>query len=301
MAVGPGSPALSVIVPCLGQAEELEMCLQALSRQTTGSFEIVVVDSAWDQAVEAAAARFPRVRLVRSRARLSAGAARNYGVRHASALWLGFLDADCVPAADWVKQACRSLESGGRLFGGPVLDQLPNHPVAWSDNRLQFADFQAGRPAGLGSYFPGCNMCIGRQDFDEAGGFEEEHLCGEDVILSSHMAARYPGGLVYNAQLLVHHRGRVRGRDFLEHQRLLGYRRSHSGLRMNAGYERLARHRLLAGLVMLRRLGYIGLRTVQYDPPGLARLALFFPWLLVGLAAWTAGFYDGYRPAREGR
>jgi hypothetical protein len=45
--------------------------------------------------------------------------------------------------------------------------------------------------------------------------------------------------------------------------------------------------------VVLRRLFYITLRTLQFDPPGLIRLILFFPWIAAGLISWTIGFYRG--------
>src|SRR5512137_55475 len=93
---------LSIIIPCLGQAHELSYCLQGLEKQKGAlRFEVIVVDSASDPAVQAAAARFPGVQLVRSPDRLSAGAARNLGAERASAEVLGFMDADCIPEPGW--------------------------------------------------------------------------------------------------------------------------------------------------------------------------------------------------------
>jgi GT2 family glycosyltransferase len=282
-----------VIIPCLGQARELEACLRGFELQSQDvPFETVVVDSAWDESVFEVASRFRRVKLVRSKDRLSAGAARNLGVEHSAAERLAFIDADCVPDERWVSEACASLRRGHRLCGGPVLDLLPNHPIAWADNHLQFADFQAGRPAEEARYFPGCNMVVGLADFIQLGGFEEKYLSGEDVLFSARAQASFPSAMYYNPRLSVRHRGRTRWAELLEHQRVLGYRRSQARLHLDASYRWMSRHALLAGLVMLRRLGYISLRTVQYDLPDLARLALFLPWLLAGLAAWTAGFYE---------
>jgi GT2 family glycosyltransferase len=291
---------LSVIIPCLGQPMELEQCLQGLERQEGDlPFEAVVVDSAWDEEVVEAVSRFSQVRLVRSREELSAGAARNLGVRSSAADWLAFLDADCVPDLNWVREACTSLQAGYRLCGGPVLDLFPNHPVAWADNHLQFADFQAGRPSGQGTYFPGCNMTMTRKDFIALGGFNEEYLSGEDILLASRAFSNFPGKMLFNPNLIVRHRGRTRWKDFLEHQRVLGYRRSHSRLHLNASYVWMVRHSALAGLVMLRRLGYISLRTFQYNPADLIRMVMFFPWLSGGLAAWVGGFYNGYKTLRD--
>ena len=293
-------PALSIVIPCLGHAEELTTCLRSLSAQSRleGS-EVIVVDSAWDENVAAAVSPFPFAKLIRSRDTLSPGAARNLGVLHTHGEGLAFLDADCIAEAGWVEQARAVLAAGHALAGGPVLDERPFHPIAWADNRLQFADFQAGRPAGTARYFPGCNMVMPRRIFSEAGGFVPDPLAGEDTLLCAEVASRYPGKLYFDPRLRVRHNGRKHLKNMLAHQRSLGYRRGHSQLHLDAGYRLLARRRALAGLVILRRLGYISLRTAQYDSAGLIRSILFMPWLIAGLVAWTAGFYEGYEQERN--
>ena len=57
---------VTVIVPCKGHADSLVRCLRSISRQTPHfSFETIVVDSANDPTVLAAAQRFPGVRVIR--------------------------------------------------------------------------------------------------------------------------------------------------------------------------------------------------------------------------------------------
>ncbi|MCE9646573.1 MAG: glycosyltransferase [Chloroflexi bacterium] len=287
---------LAVIIPCLGHARELESCLYGLQTQSGQlPFEIIVVDSAYDEDVALTAQKFKQVRLVRSRVRLSAGAARNLGVGSTHAEWIAFLDADCIPDPDWVGQARESLQAGYLFCGGPVLDLYPNHPVAWVDNHLQFADFQAARPAGKAGYFPACNLILPRSTFIELGGFGEDHLSGEDGLLSQAADLNFPDDIFFNPLLVVRHHGRKEIPGLLEHQKLMGYRRAKGHLQMDASYEWLARHPWLAGLVIFRRLGYIFLRTFQFDSKDLIRLLVFLPWLTVGLAAWTRGFYQGAR------
>ena len=289
------TPTISVVIPCLDHSRELALCLQGLEAQAGDvSFEVLVVDGAWDERVAEAAARFPRVRLVRAREGLTSGAARNLGVQNSAADWIAFLDADCIPGSAWVKQACGSLRDGYYMCGGPVLDLIPNHPIAWADNHLQFSDFQAGRRAGRCLYMPACNMVMPRRIFDELGGFQESFFSAEDTLLTSLASSSFPEKMLFNPALIVRHHGRAEWRAFLEHQRLLGGRRSQSRSHWTPSYEWMARRPALAGLVMLRRFGYIGLRTLQYDPASLIRLALFFPWFVAGLAAWTRGFYAGF-------
>jgi glycosyltransferase involved in cell wall biosynthesis len=295
-----GRPRISVVIPCRDQSGELALCLRGLQlQQTDFPYEVVLVDSARDPLVAAVARKFGAVRLIRSGSGLPPGEARNLGVLNSKADWLAFLDADCIPGRFWIQQACTSLEAGHKICGGPVLDLRPNHPIAWADNRLQFADFQAGRPAGPAGYFPGANLVMPRSIFDELGGFVGDNSTGEDTLMTSNAHERFPAGMFFNPDLIVHHHGRSSWNGLRQHQWWLGYRRSCSRLHLDRSYAWLARYRILSGLVMLRRLGYISLRTLQYDPAGLLRLALFFPWIAAGLLAWTSGFYSGSRVQRS--
>jgi len=57
----------------------------------------------------------------------------------------------------------------------------------------------------------------------------------------------------------------------------------------------MGRHPIMAWAVILRRLLYITLRVMQWNLPDLPRFILQLPVLVVGLMAWTRGFYAGMR------
>lgn len=285
---------ISVIIPCFGHGIELGGCLRALeAQQTKVKFEIIVVDSSSESQLEGLRRQFPRAQLIRSPSRLFPGAARNLGVRHAAGAHLAFLDADCVPSERWIEHAFLSLSMGHALIGGPILDVRSMGPIAWVDNHMQFADFQSGRPAGPGDHFPSCNLVVRRDVFAALGGYEEDTLTGEDAVFSKRAAQLFPQGMWFQPQLVVRHHGRRTLQGMLEHQQLLGRYRGRLGLAMTPAWNRLAGSPWFAGLALLRRLGYISLRTWQYDRRGLFRLVFFLPLLLSGLVAWTRGFYQG--------
>jgi hypothetical protein len=127
------------------------------------------------------------------------------------------------------------------------------------------------------------------------GGFREDIVTGEDVLLMTRAVTRFGEGLIFNPRLIVRHQGRRTWRSFLEHQYTLGWMRGNLKLYVGPGLECLARHRFFYGLVMLRRLVYIAFRTLLNDPFGLVYLLLCFPWVLAGLASWTKGFYLGMK------
>jgi hypothetical protein len=55
----------------------------------------------------------------------------------------------------------------------------------------------------------------------------------------------------------------------------------------------LGRRPWLAWVLIFRRLAYISLRMLQWDPADLPRFLWQLPALILGLAAWSWGFHRG--------
>lgn len=296
------NPLVSVIIPCYRQPGHLRECLAGLTPDRQGGdFEIIVVDSGSDDAVASVAAGFPEVRIVSSGARLWAGAARNLGSRAARGAVLLFLDADCVPEPGWVHAGGAVLEAGVRMAGGPVLDLLPAHPIAASDNLLQFAEFPSTRPGGAATKFPACNLGLRSTDFETLGGFPEELAGGEDTVLTRAALIRWPDGLRFVPAMRVRHLGRTKFDAFLVHQTWFGYYRGILGTDLTPGQRRLAAHAAVMPAVVLKRLSYVLRRTIQWHPLGLPRALALSPLLLAGLWAYAGGLRRGLRRSREPR
>lgn len=297
------APRISVVVPCRGHADVLGRCLEGIARQRiVEPFEVVVVDSEPDPAVEREAGRWSEVVIARATAPLGAGPARNLGVATARGEILAFTDADCVPEEGWLAAAVAALDGAGRpvVVGGSVLDLHPLHPIAVSDNLLQFADFGPRRPAGRATYFPGANVAVRRSAFDEIGGFPESFAgAGEDTLLCDAALARWPDGLAFAPAMRVRHEGRLRLAEYLDHQRRFGLCRGALGLRLAPSHVRWGRRRATLPLVALRRLAYVGWRTATWHPLALPRAACLLPLLVGGLAAWAGGFRRGVVAAGE--
>jgi hypothetical protein len=293
-------PLVSVIVPCRNHARELRDCLRSLLLQQVGvPYEVLVVESGADPEVAATVRRFPTVRLIRSDQPLLPGAARNLGALSSRGQYLAFIDADCTAEPKWLAGALNALQSGAKMVTGPVSDADPFHPVAVADNVLQFTDFSTRRPDGEATHCPGCNFAIQRQDFWQVGGFREELSAGEDVLMSTAAAARWPGLVRFANLMRVRHRGRRKMAAFRRHQQEFGFHRGVLGLRLSSSYQRLGRLALASVLVVFRRLGYIVVRTLRWNPAGVFRLVLVLPLLLTGLTWWAQGFRKGCRAAEE--
>lgn len=120
-----GLAEIAIIIPHYNDLTRLRRCLSALMENDVAGCEIVVVDNGSDQPLDDLQATFPLVRFVTEPER-GAAAARNRGVAETTAPVLLFIDADCVPARDWVATA-RRLEGSADLVGGrvEVFDETP--------------------------------------------------------------------------------------------------------------------------------------------------------------------------------
>jgi hypothetical protein len=94
----PGSPAVSVIVPCWNRVATIDRALASILDERDVALEVIVVDDGSTdgsaEAVRRVAARDPRVVLLSSPENEGPSAARNRALRVVRGEWLMFVDAD---------------------------------------------------------------------------------------------------------------------------------------------------------------------------------------------------------------
>lgn len=163
----------SVVIPHFNDLEHLSHCLDLLDRQSVdrASFEVIIADNnsrCGLKAVEAVAAG--RARVVPA-PEPGAGPARNEGVKAAQGEALAFIDSDCRPAPDWLREGLRGLEHHP-IVGGPVLMEPadPEAPtpeeafdVVFGFNALEFLKHRGFIGSG--------NLLVRRDVFEAVGGF----------------------------------------------------------------------------------------------------------------------------------
>lgn len=118
-------PTLSVIIPHYNDPARLALCLGTLHRGGLDGVEVIVVDNGSTLPLDDVRAAHPDVRFLSEPAR-GAAHARNTGVAASRGGILAFLDADCVPALDWLATA-RAVVARADLVGGEVtvFDETP--------------------------------------------------------------------------------------------------------------------------------------------------------------------------------
>jgi glycosyltransferase involved in cell wall biosynthesis len=177
---------ISVIVPVRNGMPWLEEQLQALAEQRCHEpWEVVVADNgSTDESrsvVEEWAHRAHVFRLVDASKVKGPGATRNVGVRAARGELLAFCDADDVVQPGWLAGHLIALASADLVGGafdywslnGLVAPSPPTPSVPSAMSQFGFL------PAVMSG-----NLAVRRNVFEEAGGFAEDLMTGEDTDLS---------------------------------------------------------------------------------------------------------------------
>ncbi len=164
------APADAVIIPHYNDVPRLERCLRALMENDIANTEIVVVDNASPVSLDGLHHTFPEVRFI-IEAQKGAAHARNRGVAETKAQRLFFIDADCVPAPDWLTVG-REIANRADLIGGrvDVFDETPPPRSGAEAFEAVFA-FNFRRYIEVQGFSGAGNLLTRRDVFDAIGGF----------------------------------------------------------------------------------------------------------------------------------
>jgi len=170
---------LSFIVPAFNEEHELPETLRALRAAADASgqaYEIIVVDDASTDATPivatAAGARVVSVKL------RHIAAVRNVGARAASGDVLFFVDADTRILPEHVADALAALRAG--CAGGGARMELDGGVPFWGRVLARvFAAMYFAANLGAGAF-----LFTTRENFEKAGGFDEQYFAGEEVFFT---------------------------------------------------------------------------------------------------------------------
>ena len=207
----PQTPDVSVIVISYNTRDMTLACLESIHAETTGAFEVVVVDNASsDGSAEAIRARFPQVRLLAESVNHGFAAAHHVAVPQCRAPWLLLLNPDTVVldgALDKLMAFRRQRPEAG-IWGGRTVfaDGSLNPASCWRRQTLWSLFCRASglavvfrrsdlfNPESYGGWprdtvrevdiVTGCLLLIGRETWDRLGGFDPVFVMyGEEADL----------------------------------------------------------------------------------------------------------------------
>jgi len=192
--------AASILIVNFNAGRHLARCIEALRRQDSSNFEVLLLDNAsnddsWALARQAAAGD-PRFHFEESGVNLGFAAGNNRLAAKARAPWLAFLNPDAIAAPDWLGKLLDAVvrHPGVALFGSQQLDDGDPAILDGAGDRYLCLGLPwrggHGWPASLkmaeGEVFTACaaaSLCR-RDAFEAAGGFDESFFCYvEDVDL----------------------------------------------------------------------------------------------------------------------
>ncbi len=189
-------PTVSVIIPVKNRPKDISDCLRAISNvdYPESKLEVIVVDDGSSDNTTANIRKFD-VRLIPQSVSKGPAACRNLGAGKAKGDILVFLDSDCVPHRDWLKQIVPFLSLAGMGAVGGVVDNYFDNTCI-DRYEAAFSSLNMGERILFGSstesnfYVPSCNFFIRRDIFNNVGGFTSSMHVGEDVDLCWRMRKR---------------------------------------------------------------------------------------------------------------
>jgi glycosyltransferase involved in cell wall biosynthesis len=119
------SADLSVVICSLNGAAGVERCLRALAEQKDVELEITVIDDGSTDDTSDVAKRHD-VTVIRHEVNQGLAAARNTGVRAATAQIVAFLDDDCEPEPTWARKLLDAYEEDVIGVGGDIVPTAPD-------------------------------------------------------------------------------------------------------------------------------------------------------------------------------
>jgi GT2 family glycosyltransferase len=191
---------VAVIIVNWNSEQDLQKCLDALSRQSIPPSRVIVLDNgSRDFNAQSWKKRHPGVEFHSLKENLGFAAASNMGASIASdCQWLAFLNPDAFPEPDWLEVLIKASKSNPafNLFAGLMVSALkPNiidgtgevyHSCGWAWRRDHLSEL-SDRVMEREEVFGACGGAafVSRRAFMDAGGFDESYFCYfEDVDLS---------------------------------------------------------------------------------------------------------------------
>lgn len=213
------TPSLSVVIPTLNAADEIDSLLDIIEAQSLHPLDILVVDSSSDDGTVGEVAKHPCVNLVRiERKEFNHGSTRDMALRRSAGEFVCFLTQDAVPAsnrylerlvAPFLADDSIALVTGRQLPKADArrFEQLvrnynyPNAPSVRSKSDLP--------KYGIKTFFASDTCSAYRRTaYLECGGFDhvntnEDMLMAARFVASGLKVAYEPGAEVYHSHNLT--------------------------------------------------------------------------------------------------
>lgn len=283
---------LSIVIPSYNSKKWISHCLDSLRSQVKrNDVEVIVVDSSDEDITNYLRERFPFVETIHLNQRTYPGTARTIGIRHSQGQVIAFIDTDCRAGDGWVDRIIAEHQNGKHVVGGPVANDTPGHPVGTAEYLLEFSEMTPAMPEGKVRFIPTCNISFRKSVFEKIGKLEDT-IKGSDALFCRNI--NLLGEAIYfDRRITVWHSNRTAFKKYMKNQYQIGF----GGAQVRKQREQvgaiLVRMPLLIPLIPFARTLLIGKRFLKHDIKLFLQFVLLYPFIFLGMAAYTKGFWDG--------
>lgn len=201
------SKDISVIIPVFRDWDRLQICLDALAKQTLAAdrFEVLVVNNG-PAGPDLLPALLGNVQVL-AEPKPGSYAARNTAVSRAQGEYLAFTDSDCVPDPTWLENGLKRLKlyPNARITGPvPIFREAHGgyYAYLWEFHTA----FRQREIAARGKCVT-ANLLVGKTTFEKVGEFDSDLLSGGDIMWN--VKAQAKGiRLIYDDSVSVRHPAR---------------------------------------------------------------------------------------------
>lgn len=206
-------PVISVVVPFYNAEKTLEICLEAIEKQSLNPEQIVLVDNKSEDNSLSIVGKFISDKKGKykcySKGKRGPSSARNKGIKESKGDVIAFVDADCIPDKKWIEQLSKEFEDpnvnvvAGKIKGiisSSLFDRFHSLFTLKSPEKTAVTkEFTLVRGG-----FPAANLALRKKVFEAIGGFDEKLIVGEDYDLCARIyKARF--AINYVDRAIVHH------------------------------------------------------------------------------------------------
>ena len=170
---------ISVVIPTYNEEQHLGECLEALLNGSEKPDEVIVADGCSTDKTRDIAKQYGAI-VVENEKRHAAGG-RNAGIKKAQGSVIAFIDADCIPDKDWLKEIHKAFEEDDIDGLGTYIEAAPAKNIYeefWSHLSLQILMSYGNEPyyvteKSLNTAFITASCAYKKSLLDEINGFSD--------------------------------------------------------------------------------------------------------------------------------
>lgn len=203
-------PFVSVIIPAKNEAKCINKCLDSLVNinYPKNKYEIIVVDNNSTDKTFEIVNSYKNIKIL-SMSTGTIGALRNYGAKNSKGEIIAFLDADCVPDANWLRIGCNYLISDQNISCVGFNMSEPSFNSTWVEKTwYKMSSVSKYKGVCEVKWLSSFNLIVNKVDFKKVGGFDESLETCEDADFG-HKLHSY-SKLIFSNEITVTHLGNAK-------------------------------------------------------------------------------------------